>query len=50
MFDRAKSKYLKAFEDLHKIGDITMSKSERGETHEVVVVVVVVAVAVVIVL
>ena len=44
MFDRAKSKYLKAFEDLHKLGDITMSTSERGEKHEVVVMVVVVVV------
>ena len=36
MFDRAKSKYLEAFEDLHKIGDITMSMSERDEKqHEV---------------
>ena len=35
MFDRAKSKYLQAFESLHKLGDIAMSMSERGEKYEV---------------
>ena len=35
MFDRAKSKYLQAFESLHKLGDVAMSMSERGEKYEV---------------